>query len=45
MPKPEFTAKNILIVGGLLVDDIAISTESIMTGCSNLASSSWWRRN
>jgi len=35
MPRPEPATKNILIVGGLLVDDIAISTENLRPGCSN----------
>lgn len=42
MPRPETTTKNILIVGGLLVDDIAISTENLRTGSSNPVS--WHHR-
>jgi len=42
MPRPEATSKNILVVGGLLVDDIAISTENLRTGSSNPVS--WHHR-
>ena len=35
MPKPETANKNILVVGGLFVDDIAISPKNLKTGCSN----------
>lgn len=35
MPKPETATKNILIIGGLLVDDIAISAENLKAGSSN----------
>jgi len=35
MPKPETATKNMLIIGGLLVDDIAISTENLRPGSSN----------
>lgn len=42
MPRPESATKNILIVGGLLVDDIAISTENLRPGCSNPVS--WHHR-
>ena len=35
MPKPETATTNVLVVGGLLVDDIAISTENLKAGSSN----------
>jgi len=35
MSKPEKTTKNVLIIGGLLADDIAISTENLKPGSSN----------
>lgn len=35
MPNPEAASFNILIVGGLLVDDIAICTENLRPGSSN----------
>ncbi len=42
MPRPETANKNILIIGGLLFDDIAISTENLRPGCSNPVS--WHHR-
>jgi len=42
MARPETTSKNILIIGGLLIDDIAISTENLRTGSSNPVS--WHHR-
>ena len=42
MPKPDPATKNIVIVGGLLVDDIAISTENLRPSCSNPVS--WHHR-
>jgi len=42
MPRPETAIKNVLIIGGLLVDDIAISVENLKEGSSNPVS--WHHR-
>lgn len=42
MPKPDSSTNNVLIIGGLLVDDIAISSENLTVASSNPVS--WQQR-